>query len=122
MVTIVLYFGYKRRWTHPLKLSECLNIPEELRSAFSDYKINIVEVAYLNDEQIASFKSDFKLIAQYLSGMRKDPNYDPSEADEFRVALKHYKEMFQLMGAFMGVNASIDTIRLFCKALCGFVQ
>lgn len=105
VVTIVLYFGWKRRWKHPLKLSECLDIPDELRGVFSDYKINVVEVAYLSDEQIANFKSDFKLIAQYLSGMRKDPSYDPSEAQEFRVALKHYKEMFQLMGAFMGDNS-----------------
>lgn len=105
VVTIVLYFGFKRRWKRPRKLSECVKIPEELRGMFKDYEINVVELAFLTDEQIAMFRSDFKLVVHVLNEMRKDPKYDPSEDDELRSALKHYKEMFQLMSAFTGDNS-----------------
>ena len=62
VVTLVLYFGYKKRWDRPLNLLQCLNakIPDKLRPLINDYRINLFEIAYLPDEQVAKFKSDFR--------------------------------------------------------------
>ena len=40
--------------------------PEKLDPYVSDYKVNLFEVAWLSDEQIAMFQSDFKVVADYF--------------------------------------------------------
>ena len=37
----------------------------------SDYKINLFEIAYLSDEQLSYFKSDFWCVADYLIQMER---------------------------------------------------
>ena len=65
-ITLVLYFNYERRWAGPLTLKECLkNIPPALDKYVSDYRINVFDIAWLPDEQIAMFKSDYRFVADY---------------------------------------------------------
>lgn len=51
VVTLVLYFGYRKRWKTPRTLFDCLMIPEELKPYVNDYRMNLYEIAYLNDDQ-----------------------------------------------------------------------
>ena len=51
VVTLVLYFGEKR-WNRPHSLKECLDIPKELEPYVSDYKVNVFEIAWLEDETV----------------------------------------------------------------------
>ncbi len=74
VITMVLYFGYTKRWDKPLSLLEKLVIPERLQPYISDYKVNLFEVAYLSDEQVECFQSDFKVIADYFVQKRKKKN------------------------------------------------
>lgn len=91
VVTLILYFGMKR-WKAPHSLYECIRIPDELRPYVNDYKIHVFEIAYLSDEQVKMFKSDFRIIADYFVQMRKNKDYIPSK-DEIR----HVDELLKLM-------------------------
>lgn len=71
VITIVLYFGYKRRWKAPKRLLECLQVPPELLPYVNDYRMNLFEVAFLEEEQVAMFQSDFRIIADYFVQMRR---------------------------------------------------
>ena len=72
VVTLVLYFGYKKHW--------------------SDIKINLYEIAFLEDEQLEYFHSDFRVVADYFSQMRKNNKYVPSTE-----TLKHVEAVLQLL-------------------------
>ncbi len=61
VVTLVLYFGTEP-WSGPISLVDMLNLPENLKSYVSDYQINLVQVAFLEDEVIAKFQSDFQQV------------------------------------------------------------
>ena len=91
VVTLVLYFGEKR-WNRPHSLKECLDIPKELEPYVSDYKVNVFEIAWLEDETVQKFKSDFKIVADYFVQVRKNKNYVPS-----REKIKHVNEILTLM-------------------------
>ncbi len=92
VITIVLYFGYKRRWKAPKRLVECLQVPRELLPYVNDYRINLFEVAFLEEEQVAMFQSDFRIIADYFVQMRKRRNYVPSN-----IPMKHSYETLKLL-------------------------
>jgi len=70
VVTIVLYFS-TQPWKKSLSLYESLDIPEELKPFTNDYKVNLFEIAYLTDEQVAMFQSDFKIVADFFVQLRK---------------------------------------------------
>ena len=69
MVTLVLYFG-TTPWTGPTTLHEMMNLPEELKPYVPDYKINLVQVSFLEEETIAKFQSDFRIVAEYFRSVR----------------------------------------------------
>lgn len=54
--------------------------------------MNLYEIAYLSDEQVQMFTSDFKIVADYFVQMRKNKDYMASE-----VTIKHVHELLQLM-------------------------
>ena len=95
VVTIVLYFGMKH-WNKPRTLHECLNIPEKLKPFVSDYRINVVEVAFLDDE-LDKFHSDFRIIAEYFVNKRKNADYVPSAQE-----IRHVDEFLKLLQALTG--------------------
>ena len=78
VITVVLYFGYKRHWDAPVWLHEAVNIPEVLKPYISDIKINLFEIAFLTDEQLELFKSDFKVVADYFVQKQRYGNYTPN--------------------------------------------
>ena len=103
-ITMVLHFDYEHRWTGARTLKECFkNIQPELDPYVSDYKINIFEIAWLSDETIAKFKSDFRYLADYYSQMRKTGKWQPMPGKA-----KHLKELFDLFSAVTGDTRFIE--------------
>ena len=94
VVTLVLYFGYQKHWDKPLSLKERLDIPKELEPYVNDYRVNLFEIAWLPDETIAKFRSDFRFVADYFSQRRKNRQYKAPEGE-----LKHVKEVLELLSA-----------------------
>ena len=104
VVSIVLYFGYKHRWRKAKTVCECLEMPKELERYVSDYKMNLFEIAYLPDETIAKFKSDFWYVADYFSQMRKTGKYIPATG-----RIKHVYEILSLMSALTADRRFVDS-------------
>lgn len=94
VVTLVLYLGYKTRWNRARTVYEALGerLDDRLRPYVHDYPINLFEIAFLTDEQVAGFKSDFRIVADYLVQMRKNQNYSPTP-----VSIRHMRETMRLM-------------------------
>ena len=92
VITLVLYFGYDKKWDKPVHLLEKLTVPEGLDSYVSDYKMNLFQVAWLSDEQVAMFQSDFKIVADYFVQKRKNKSYIPTRAE-----IKHVEAVLQLL-------------------------
>ena len=103
VVSLVLYYGYKNRWKKSKTLHKSLDIPEELKKFVPDYKMNLFEIAYLKDEQVKLFKSDFKLVADYFVQMRKTGKYVPPTD-----RIIHVQEMLSLMSALTNDNRFVD--------------
>lgn len=97
VVTLVLYFGYKKRWNKPTSLLERLSVPERFRPFVNDYKVNLFEVAFLSREQVNLFKSDFRIVADYFVQKREKNDYIP-EPQEF----VHVQETLQLLSVMTG--------------------
>ena len=93
VVTVVLYFGWKRHWNKPRRLKECFGqVSERLEPYINDYCIHVIEVAWLPDEIIAKFANPFRMVAEYFSQMRKKEEYCPSE--EY---VRHAREVLDLL-------------------------
>ena len=91
IVTLGLYFGLSH-WTKPRNLLDCLDIPEELRPYVSDYHVNIFEIAWLTDEELSRFHSDFRIVAEYFVQLRKNGNYVPTPQE-----MTHVREVLDLL-------------------------
>ena len=71
VITLVLYFG-NEHWRAEKHLKDLLDIPEGMEEYVNDLKINVFEIAWLTDEQISMFKSDFRIVADFF--VRKSLN------------------------------------------------
>lgn len=107
VVTLVLYFGYEKHWDKATTLHESLGdkLLLELKPYVSDYHINVFEIAWLTDEQVKGFKSDFKFVADYFVQMRRTGNYIGSKD-----RIEHVREVLQLMKSLTGDNRFITNI------------
>ena len=99
VITIVLYFGYEQRWTAAKSLYEAVSVPDELKPFVTETKINVFEVAWLKDEQVAKFKSDFRIVADYFVQKRKTGTYRGS-----RDTMRHVYEVLQLLSVMEHVD------------------
>lgn len=105
VITIVLHFG-SQRWKKPLKLSDCLDIEEDLQPYFSDYRINVFDIAFLPEEVIQRFTSDFRIVADYFSQVRKNRSYTPS-----RERIRHVNAVLKLMAVMTNDQRFLDVQR-----------
>ncbi len=108
VITIVLYFGTKH-WDQPRTLYECMNIQENLKPFVSDYKINVVEIAFL-DDKLDNFHSDFRIIAEYFVNKRRNIEYTPSAQE-----IQHVDEFLKLLQALTGDDRYFDVLNLLQK-------
>lgn len=92
VITIVLYFGHRTPWTDSISLKDRLNILDGFDDYVNDYKINLYQIAYLSDDQIQKFKSDFRIVAEFFSQKQKHKDFIPSHQQ-----IKHVKEVLQLL-------------------------
>ncbi len=99
VVTLVLYFGYKHHWRKHLNLLSCFDTPKELKPFVNDYRINLFEIAWLSEEEVKMFQSDFRIVADYFVQMRKNRGYVPSKE-----TITHVHEVLQLMSVVTDDN------------------
>ena len=99
VITLVLYFGYEEHWNKARTLHESLGdvLKPGLERFVQDYGINLFEIAYLTDEQVNGFHSDFKYVADYFVQMQRTGTYIGSPED-----MCHVREVLYLMTALTG--------------------
>ena len=97
--TIVVYFGTSF-WNYEPDFYKYLDLPENLESFVDNIRLNIVQLAFLTDEEIGLLSSDFKYLALYLRSEREGNN-------DYVVPYKkvrHPEEFFDVIYALGGSN------------------
>lgn len=98
VITLVLHFG-NRRWEGDKELQEIIKKQSGEEEWFQNYKLNVVDIAYLTEKQIKMFRSDFGIIADYFVKRRK--GYKTIENHQ---PIKHVDEMLKFMKIFAEDN------------------
>lgn len=98
VVTLILYFG-DTHWKGSLNLKDHLKIPDGLEEYVSDYAAHLFEIAFLSDEQVKLFKSDFRFVAEYFVASRKRKEGIPLEFSITFDHLRNVQEFIELMNA-----------------------
>ena len=92
-----------------------MNIPKELDPYVNDYKMEVFEIAWLTDEQLEMFKSDFKVVARFFVNKRRNSDYvadDPTE-------IQHVDEVLKLLSVMTGDR---DYEKVICDEMKGQVK
>ena len=92
VITLVLYFG-NTHWGSNRTLHEAIGVPDDLRPFVNDYKVNLFEIAFMNDAEISRFHSDFRIVADFMAHKRTDPDYVSTD----KTAFVHTDEILKLM-------------------------
>ena len=100
VITMVLYYGTDRKWTAPSNIKSLINVPDGLDKYVNDVKANVFEIAWLTDEQISKFKSDFKIVANFFVNKRKNKDYIPDD----KTTIKHVDEILKFLSVMTGDN------------------
>ena len=98
VVSFVLYFGTEKRWNKVKSIRELVEIPKDLEKYVNDYKIHVFEIAWLSEEQLKQFKSDFGIVANFFVQKRKNKNYRPDDKRE----IQHVDEVLKLLSVMTG--------------------
>ena len=83
------------QWKDDKELREVINQESGNEELFQNYKLNVFDIAYLTEEQIKMFQSDFGIIADYFVKRRK--GYKTIENHK---PIKHVDEMLKFMRIF----------------------
>lgn len=75
-----------------------MEIPRCLDMYVNDYQMHVFEVAWLTEEQISHFRSDFKVVANFFVQKRKNKDYIPDDPTEIR----HVDEVLKLLQVMTG--------------------
>ena len=98
VITAVLYYGIKRRWDKYKSLHECLYIPKGLEGLVEDRHINVIELAWLSDEEMNRLKGDAWLLADALRQMRMFGEYRYKDL----TTVEHVEAMLMFLTEFTG--------------------
>ena len=97
-ITIVLNFS-DEEWNEATNLRALFDVRDELKEFVSDYCIKVFNVAFLEDDVIEKFTSDFGLVAKYLKKRR----------------LGKVDDLIQEQQVIQHVEAVLNLFRVFAK-------
>lgn len=103
VITIVLNFSEKE-WKTSRSLYDMMALPSDLAKYVQDYKINVFDVAFLEDDVIEKFTSDFKAVARFFKDKRLR-----LEAND-TIEIKHPAEIADLFSVFTGDEGYMDAV------------
>lgn len=98
VMTIVLYYGTEHHWYAKKNIKALMKIPDGMEKYINDYKIQIFEVAWLTEEKIEKFQSDFRIVANFFAQKRKNKDYIPDDPTE----IKYVDEVLKLLNVMTG--------------------
>ena len=92
VITLVLYFG-NQAWGKNRTLYDAIQVPRKVRKYVSNYRINVFEIAWLPEEAVSYFHSDFAVVVDYFIHRRTNPDYRPKNPQKFQ----HVDELLKLL-------------------------
>lgn len=98
VVTLILYFGTKEHWNQPKTLRLLMQIPDGLEDYINDCRIHVFEIAWLTDEEINRFHSDFRIMANFFAQKRRHADYVPND----KTKIVHVDGVLKLLSAMTG--------------------
>ena len=102
VLTLVLYFGLDR-WNAAKSLYDAIKISDRLKRFIPDMPINLVEVAWLEDEVIDKFQSDFRIVARFFKQLRLlGKPYLNSVDTKLAERIVHVLELMRMFSAYTG--------------------
>ena len=102
VITAVLYYGIKPRWKKYRSLYDCLEMPDALKAVVPDRNINVIELAWLSQEQEDSLKTDLRLVVNMLRQIRITGTYTPNNLQD----IQHVKDILMM---FEALGGNMDT-------------
>ena len=69
VITIVLNF-FDKPWKETKSLHSIMKIPDVFKAFVQDYKVMVFDIAFLEDDVIEKFTSDFKIVAKFFKNKR----------------------------------------------------
>lgn len=103
VITIVLNFSEKE-WKTSRSLHDMMALPSDLAKYVQDYKINVFDVAFLEDDVIEKFTSDFKAVARFFKDKRLRLEVNDT------IEIKHPAEIADLFSVFTGDEGYRDAV------------
>ena len=101
VITFVVYCGDKP-WNKPLTLYETLgNIPEGLKRYVNDYRMNLIDVKRMGQDELDRLKSDFWHIVKTIQESKRS-NYEPDDTRP----IKYGDEVSEFMSEYTGNSYS----------------
>lgn len=98
--TRVLYFGYEKRWDGPRSMRELVgDVPAELETEFMDFTFDVIELAWLSDEETDRLENDLRALALFLRDLRL--KRVPTGSSD---VLKHGVELLALIKAISAID------------------
>ena len=79
-------------------IKSLMEIPEGLDKFVNDYSMQVFEIAWLTEEEIERFQSDFRIVAKFFVKKRKNKDYIPDDPTE----IKHVDEVLKLLQVMTG--------------------
>lgn len=95
-ITIVLNFS-NTFWKKPTSLYECMSISNELLPYVNDYKVHIINMAFLSDDEIERLTSDFKMVSMIL----RDARNEKIIPENYNYILKHENDTLKMITAVL---------------------
>ena len=99
VITFVIYYG-EEEWKYETTLRKRLKIKDEIKKYVSDYKINLIDLKKLSEDDINKFKKDFKVLTDFL--------VNGSEHTSENTELNHPEELSELILRLTGERISIQ--------------
>lgn len=95
VITVVLNFS-DYEWKTNTSLYDIMTIPKNLKKLVQNYHIYVFDIAYLEDEIIDKFTSDFKVVARFFKDKRLGRPMDDT------TSITHIEEVAELFSVFTG--------------------
>lgn len=97
VVSLVLYYGTEKEWSYPDNLKGVVDIPDYLEPFINDYRMNVFNIAFLDEETVNLFQSDFRIVADLLVQKRSNKEYVPDPK-----IISHVDEVLKLLHVITG--------------------
>lgn len=87
-------------------------IPKELEPYFQDYRIHVFDIAFLSDDVIASFRSDFRVVAQFLKNRRLGrPALSDNKVLDYPAEIAEFLAVFTGDNRYRSLKSAAEAVR-----------